>query len=81
MSRPKPWRDAKKEQPPTYTPVLAFVEGLATLIVLEVRWQKCNTFEEPYYADYKYWDDPHNDGQDYGDKVLWWRVLPELPEK
>ena len=81
MSRPKPWRDAKKEQPPTYTPVLACVEGLATLIVLEVRWQKCNTFEEPYYADYKYWDDPHNDGQDYGDKVLWWRVLPELPEK
>lgn len=73
------WRCALSDPPPPDTLVIACVNGINGLIILERRWECCNPFEESYFADFLYWDDPNNDGQDYQDMVVAWHELPEPP--
>lgn len=73
------WISTEDELPPPETPVLAFVRGMDIPIVLEMRWETCNPMIESYFNDFLYWDNPHNDGQDYEDRVFAWQPLPEDP--
>ncbi|UIF90875.1 hypothetical protein [Cupriavidus sp. UYPR2.512] len=45
----------------------------------ELRWER-PTHEESHQA-FRYWDDPHNDGQDWGwdDIVFWMPIAPGVP--
>ena len=73
------WVATADRLPPPETPVLAFVHGMDIPIILEMRWETCNPMIEPYFKKFLYWDDPHNDGQDYEDRVFAWQPLPEYP--
>lgn len=73
------WIATEDRLPPPETPVLAFVHGMDIPIVLEMRWETCNPMIESYFKDFLYWDNPHNDGQDYEDRVFAWQPLPEDP--
>lgn len=74
------WISTKDRLPETETPVLAIVSTLEAPVVLELRWEICNTMIESYFKDFVYWDDPNNDGQDYADNVTHWMPLPKIPE-
>lgn len=73
------WIAAEDKLPPPETPVLAFVHGIDIPIVLEMRWETCNQMVESYFEDFLYWDNPHDDGQNYEDRVFAWQPLPEDP--
>lgn len=70
------WVSVEDNLPDPETPVLALVHGLSYPIVLERRWERCNPMIESYYADFLYWDDPNNDGQDFEDRVSAWMPIP-----
>ena len=74
---PKGWRCAVEDRPKPETPVLALVNGIDFPIVLELRWETCNPMEESYFEDFLYWDDVHNDGQDFEGRVFAWVELPK----
>ena len=73
------WIPVSVKKPEAETPVLACVHGLDHPIVLELRWEICNTMVEGYFKDFLYWDDPNNDGQDFEDRVFAWQSLPTMP--
>lgn len=73
------WIDPNQRLPEPETPVLALVHGLDYPIVLELRWETCNEMIESYFKGFLYWDNPHDDGQDYGDRVFAWQSLPLDP--
>ena len=72
------WVSVELNLPEIETPVLACVRGIDHPVVLEVRVEHCNPMIEGYHEDFKYWDDPINDGQDYGDTVYCWQPLPQM---
>jgi hypothetical protein len=63
--------------PPCETPVLVLLNGDIRIGILE--WDTPG-FEDTYRA-YKYWDDPHDDGQcwEWCD-ITHWMALPEAPQ-
>ena len=70
--------DVELNLPEIETPVLVCVHGIYHPVVLEIRVDRSNPMVEGYYEDFKYWDDPVNDGQDYGDRVYCWQSLPPM---
>lgn len=74
------WVSVDDRLPPLETPVLASVHGMDAPIVLEMRIETCNQMVESYFDDFLYWDNPHDDGQDYENRVLAWQPLPEPPK-
>ena len=76
----KGWINVEEKLPEPETPVIAIVGGYDAPIVIELRWETCNSMVESYFKDFLYWDDPNNDGQDYQDLVSFWQPLPEMPE-
>ena len=75
------WISVKEKLPEHDTPVLAVVEGIDNPIVLELRQEICNPYVDGYFANFSYWDNPDNDGQDYEDRVVCWMELPPMPTK
>jgi hypothetical protein len=78
---PQPDNGAARELPTPETPVLAWARNYECPIVLELRWERCDPFQEPYFQDYLYWDDPNNDGQEicYEDVLGWEYIAFERP--
>ena len=70
---PVAWVSTVDRLPPDKTVVLAVVNGKIRLV--ERRWE-CPTYEETFKA-FWYWDDPNNDGQDWGiADVTHWMPIP-----
>jgi hypothetical protein len=62
--------------PPVETPVLIIHRGAVR--IGELRWET-PSFEDTFRA-FNYWDDPNDDGQEWGwDDVTHWMPIPELP--
>ena len=75
------WISAKHKLPDIETPVLAFApDKYDAPFVGAIYWETCNPMIEPYFKDFKYWDDYHNGGQDLEDSVTHWMLMPEPPE-
>jgi hypothetical protein len=74
------WIFTANKTPEPETPVLACVHGMDSPVVLEMRWESCDPFQEGYFKDFLYWDDPSNDGQDYEDRVFAWMTIPDMPD-
>ncbi len=71
------WIPTTQSLPPEETPVLIVWKG-AAIVIGERRWEHPN-HEESFKPDW-YWDDPSDDGQDWGrDDVTHWMHLPPLP--
>ncbi|MDP2262655.1 MAG: DUF551 domain-containing protein [Hydrogenophaga sp.] len=71
-----PWISVEGKLPPDETPVLIVWRG--TVVIGERRWD--HPGYEDRYQSYWYWDDPTDDGQDWGrDDVTHWMPLPEPP--
>ena len=71
------WIKTENSLPPDETPVLIILNG--EIRIGELRWDY-PSWEETYEA-YRYWDDPHDDGQDWQwDDVVYWAVMPEIPK-
>lgn len=71
------WVDTQEALPPLNTPVLVAVHGYYFPLILERRWEQ-PTFEETF-DPFWYWDDPLDDGKEFGDNVYAWKELSELP--
>ena len=72
------WISTKEKMPPIETPVLIVLNG--ELRIGERRWDN-PTWEENYTA-YLYWDNPHDDGQDWNpDDVTHWMLMPDYPKE
>ena len=70
---PVAWVSTVDRLPPDKTVVLAVVNGKIRLV--ERRWEY-PTYEETFKA-FWYWDDPNNDGQDWGiADVTHWMPIP-----
>lgn len=80
MAHPYPWRNAETDPPPVDTPVLACLRGQQVPRVLEIREEQCDPYT-PRNPPYRYWDDPHDDGQDFEDRVFAWQHLPPRQEE
>lgn len=65
--------------PDPETPVLVVVDGFDSPLVLQMLWDTCNPMVEPYYADFLYWASVEDNGTDYGDNIVCWMSLPEMP--
>jgi len=74
------WISVDDRLPEPEQAVLAAVNGLDAPIVLGLRWECCNPMIEGYFKDFLYWDDPNNDGQDFGDRVSHWMPCPDMPQ-
>lgn len=71
------WVKCSERMPKAETPVLVMLNG--EIRVAEIRWDR-PTHEETY-KPFRYWDDPYDDGQDWGVfDITHWMPLPEPPE-
>jgi hypothetical protein len=61
--------------PPEDTPVLLrFTTGV--IRIGELRWERPDYYDN--FDAFMYWDDPHNDGQDWcWDDVVEWKLIPD----
>ena len=72
------WVSVDERLPADETPVLIVLRGGIT--IGELRWER-PSWEETYQA-FRYWDDPHNDGQDWQwHDITHWMPLPEVPKE
>lgn len=70
------WTSCEDRMPDEDVNVLIVLRGEPRIGVL--RWEHPN-FEDTFES-YDYWDDPHNDGQDWEfEDVTHWMPIPELP--
>jgi hypothetical protein len=76
LERCEQWVSIHERLPADETPVLIICNGCVK--IGELRWEH-PTFEETY-EPFRYWDDPHDDGQiwEWTD-VTHWMPLPEPP--
>ena len=73
---PEGWISVGDRLPEDETPVLIIFNG--EIVIGERRWDNPG-FEDTYKA-FWYWDDPTDDGQDWGrDEVTHWMPLPKPP--
>jgi hypothetical protein len=76
MCRSTQWISVDEQLPPDETPVLVILRG--ELAIGELRWE--NPSHEETYEPFRYWDNPHNDGQDWQwHDVTHWMPSPALP--
>jgi len=75
------WVSVDDRLPDDETPVLAIVDGFDYPLILEIRTEVCNEMIEGYFKDFRYWDQPSNDGQEYNDLVKAWQPLPNPPHE
>lgn len=67
------WNKPDDILPPVDRPVLVRIDGVVR--IGELRWD-CPGWEDTYDA-YQYWDDPHNDGQDWEGRVTDWAYFDD----
>lgn len=66
-----PWISTADALPADETPVLIYLRG--EIVIGERRW-------EDAYEAFWFWDDPTDDGQDWGrEEVTHWAYLPPTP--
>lgn len=73
------WIDVNDDLPEPETMVLGLVNGFDGILTIELRWERCDPFNESYFKDFLYWDWVDNDGQDFEGLVTHWAKMPELP--
>jgi hypothetical protein len=75
-SLPHGWISVEERLPEDETPVLIYRNGAAQ--VGELRWESPG-WEDTFHP-YRYWDDPHDDGQDWEwHSITHWMPLPAAP--
>jgi len=72
------WISVEDELPPEQTPVLVRLNSQTLYEIAERRWER-PTYEETFTA-FWYWDNPSNDGQDWGEYVTHWMPFPSPPK-
>ena len=75
------WFSVAEILPDPEVPVLAYApKRYDAPFIGAMFWERCNPYVEPYFEDFLYWNDYHNDskGLEYGD-VLYWKPLPRNP--